>query len=1164
MFVFYFRRLTGLGVIVGLATAVFMMVTAVAAQPTVLPPAFDERAILPHLPSGEAKGSMENSILSPETTAWSKGVFQSFRDNNWEIYRSDFNTPNPVRLTSHPASDTHPRLNRGATRIAFSSNRDGDYEIFVMNADGSALQQLTHNDVPDVNPVWSPNSSQIAFQSYRDGQAEIYRMNADGSNQQRLTAHSSFDGEPTWSPDGQKIAFTSARTGVPFIYVMNSDGTGVTKLSNQPGTYPAWSPDGNQIAYSADLDGDGFLELWLMDADGSNQRMVIDPYGQTDAWARGWTADGRSILFTQINFVFFQGNWYWQYANIYAYDTVYGNDYTYLLDYSNRNWHPDWQTTDITPPQTAIGAILAYSQIPGFQVSWSGVDQDGGAGLATYDTQIRLMPTGPWVNWQMGMTTTSKIYTAMPGATASFRVRGRDRAFNYETWPSFNNPTTTFYTWALHGKITDNRGAPISYAPLSITPLPLNDAQTNQEGLFLSRLKTTGSHTLDVIRTGYGDMVQTTLNMENLAHIYLPPANNAVLNGSFEAVSPLANWTTSGAVTAVTHPRHTGTKSALLAGPTCPFPCLDEVEEFTRNSDTAAMAADSQGNVVVVANVLPDYRLALVSRSPSGNWSVPQLISSQGGYMPELVVDHEDKLHVLWSEGRNLHYAFKSADDPLWSTPTIVFLLNDPSSMNFAYAKNVAVDSRGGLHVLLEIAPTNHSPTSPYRSYYLHRQPNGIWQSPILLQVSNFPDFYRGGLMAIGPDDALHFIWAEQLGTTSVNAMYYQTRSADGDWSNKQSLPIMDNGNRPRLEDMAVSHNGTLHVMWSRQATSSYQLVNYHQMRSPSGHWSTPALMSQRGTHTGYKPGKMAVDSNGSIHAILMHPQSINDVLYYAFSQTGSEWQLEPAFADLIYTDLLLTVDQHDIVHILTSKYRRSLPADGSSAASLSQTITIPADMAAPTLAFMAKRPGDVPGDGSGLELLVNDGVMETAVPLTDSGADWTHYWADMSAWSGQTVTLKFRLTQVNGDPRVQAALDDVTLGSTYPDIWTRGSGPGWALPGKTVVFHIFYGNQGYIPAVDGELVLTWPESLIFVSATTTPTLGADGLTWSVGDLPAEAAPAPIVITATVNAATPLWETISLPISLRSAITEVEQQNNEAIMTVYIAHHVFLPVLFKP
>lgn len=1176
MFSHFLRRPWGLLYITVLLAIPFLtVVTAVTAQPNISPPGINDRALLPHLPSKEDNIGGGNAIQTPESISWGLGVFQSFRDNNWEIYSSDFTISNPIRLTSHPASDIHPRLNRGATRIVFSSNRDGDYEIFVMNADGSGIQQLTHNDASDINPAWSPNGKQIAFQTYRDGQAEIYIMNADGSEQQRMTIHGNFDGEPTWSPDGNKIAFTSTRTGTPFIYVMNNDGTGVMQLSNQPASFASWSPDGGQIAYSADLDGDSFLELWVMNADGTNQRMLHDPYGQIDDWAKGWSPDGQSISFTEISFVFYQGAWYWQSAYIYAYDTVSDNNYdpTVLLDNNNRNWHPDWITSDIAPPQTEIGPISTYSQAPGFQVSWSGVDQDNGAGLATYDVQYRLNSTDPWMNWQMGVTTTSAAYAAAVADTVAFRVRGRDHAFNYETWPSFNNPSTTFYTWALHGKLTDNRGTPVSDAPLAVFPIPINAAQTNQDGLFALWLKTNSIHTLDAVRLGYGDLAQTSLNWENLAHVYLPPADNALLNGGFEEASAFAAWTPAGSVTAVTQPHHTGTKAALLDSPACPFPCLSEGETPPNFLVTtqAAMVVDSQGYTHIISSFLPDYTLALISRSPSGNWTEPVPMPIQGGAYPLMAVEQNDTLHALWSNNYNVYYVHKSPDSPSWSTPSLLFSPNDPHNWTQAYAKSMAIDSQGGVHVLIELAPTSIIPLSPHHAYYLYRQPDGAWLQPVLLNASD-PDFgeaYLGGLMAIGPEDRLHFVWAESSPALypilRTNSIYHQARLADGQWSNRQTIQT-DNEDEPWLEDIAVSLHGTVHIMWSRLTpTPSYLRENYHQKRSPSGNWSSPTLMLQRRTGSDYTPGKIAVDSNEGVHMIMQAATLPTATLYYAFSQDGSVWQSElyPTTGSSMY-DLDLTIDQQDIMHILAKGYYRPINATTTRTASISQQVFIPLDMAAPTLAFMAKRPGDVPGDNSGLVLLVNDGASETAVPLANGRAEWNHYWVDMSPWAGLTVQVKFQLTQTVGDPHVQAIIDDVSLGSAYPDIWVHGNGPGGGLPGQTVVFEIAYGNRGKVPAEGTILELDWPESLLLASANITPTVGVGSLTWSLGDLAAEAAPGALVVTATIGADTPFWETISLPISLSSATTELEQQNNEAILSMSIAHRTFFPALLRP
>ncbi|MBE2200249.1 MAG: PD40 domain-containing protein [Anaerolinea sp.] len=1142
----HFRRIFVLFVVVGLMTAVLNIVTAVTAQPTTSPPAPDERALLPHLATSEADAGVSSALLYPPD--WSKGVFQSYRDGNWEIYSSQ----PPHRLTNHGSSDMQPRYNRGATRVVFSSNRDGDYEIFVMNADGSGLQQLTHNGANDVNPVWSPDGSQIAFQSYRDGQAEVYVMDANGSNQQRLTAHGNYDGEPTWSPDGSQIAFTSARTGTPYIYVMNSDGTGVTQLSNQPSVYPAWSPDGSQIAYSGDQDGDGWLELWLMNADGSNQHMLYDPYEvQADAWAHGWSPDGREITFTLIKFIQYQGNWYWEWAQVVGYNLDTG--IPSVLVYGNTEWHPDWQTTDVMPPQTEMGTISAYSQTLDFQVYWSGTDQESGAGLAAYDVQYKVGSSGPWVDWQMGVTTTSAAYTAVPGTTVSFRARAHDNAFNYEAWSTADNPTTTFYTWALEGKLTDNRGAPLAQAPLMISPLPLNEAITDGSGDFFSRLKTGGSHTLDVNRSGYGDLAPTSLNMENLAHIYLPPANNALLNGGFEATTPLDGWTTTGTVTAVTNPRHTGNNSALLIGGVCSSPCLTEGETLDGNLHQVDIVTDSQGGVHIIGedNSSITYR----TRAITGIWSGQQL-SSRYGHQPRLTIDQNDNLYVFWTVNNRVYYRYKSVNGS-WSSSTLLVTLPIGPEETYRVVK-AAADSKGTLHLLIE----QYGDSVAQLAFYLRRLPNGNWQPSVLLTSFG----YESGSLTVGSDDTLHLVWYERKQETNPPeySLVHQQQLADGSIINKTYLRFLSDLPQRVIEDMAISLDGVIHVTWSEEV-SNHRI--YHASRAVNGKWSEPTLIHQSAYSNYYDRGSdISVDAQGVVHAVVRG--YANAGAYYRQWMPDDGWQPEIPLTSVAHDSPQTAVDRYDIVHLLligiTATYYRSLPATTNNTAVLSQQVTIPANMPAPTLAFMAQRPGDVPGDGSGLELLVSDGVTTTAVPLATGSAAWTHYWADMSPWAGQAVTVNFRLTQVSGDPRVQAAIDDVTLGSAYPDTWVSGAGPASALPGETVVFHLQYGNNGRVPAADGELALTWPDALTFVAASVTPTMTANTLTWHVGELVEEAAPVTIVVTATVAAATPYFTTINLPLSLTSATSEVEQQNNQAIMTLLIAHRLLLPVLHKP
>jgi len=90
----------------------------------------------------------------------------------------------------------------------------------------------------------------IAFVSDRDGNGEIYVTDASGKKQVNLTRNPANDYAPAWSPNGSQVAFVSdrARDGIDRIYLMNADGTNQRLLVE--GQDPSWFPDGSKIIYS--------------------------------------------------------------------------------------------------------------------------------------------------------------------------------------------------------------------------------------------------------------------------------------------------------------------------------------------------------------------------------------------------------------------------------------------------------------------------------------------------------------------------------------------------------------------------------------------------------------------------------------------------------------------------------------------------------------------------------------------------------------------------------------------------------------------------------------------------------------------------------------------------------------------------------------------------
>ena len=190
----------------------------------------------------------------------------------------------------------------GQSKIAFLREPpDSGYcgTVWVMNPDGSGQRRLTNGGVPgcwwEWDHAWSPDGriamiSQVPdWTSQGTTSPEIRVINADGSGQRRLTSDTGWVRNPAWSPDGRRIAFASGRDGRSGIYVINADGTEQRLLMPAAGAQLAWSPNGQKIAFTIDS------EIYVMRADGSGQRRLTrnavrdnDPV---------WSPDGRRIVF---------------------------------------------------------------------------------------------------------------------------------------------------------------------------------------------------------------------------------------------------------------------------------------------------------------------------------------------------------------------------------------------------------------------------------------------------------------------------------------------------------------------------------------------------------------------------------------------------------------------------------------------------------------------------------------------------------------------------------------------------------------------------------------------------------------------------------------------------------------------------------------------------
>jgi len=668
---------------------------------------------------------------------WARLTFASYRDGNWEIYAARGDGAYPSRLTANNKIDSRPEFNRGATQIAFYSNRDGNYEVYRMNADGSAQTRLTYTSFGEYQPSWSPDGSRIVYYGYPEGgsstNAEIYVMNADGSGQTRLTWDPAWDGHPTWSPDGGRILFVSNRSGGYELWTMAPDGSDLRQLTFglYYAAYPDWSPDGSRIALNDDFNGDGWFDLAVLNADGTG---LVHPLGESpanyDRLAPAWAPHGNDLAFSQIQYIYYHGNWYWVDAYIYGLDL--STNSTYLLVGSGYDWWPDWQPTDVWPPTSQMeplptwsgstfpvswsgsdagGAGLRsydveyrdgeggawttwlgdtpqttaafsgqdghtyyfrcrardyafnvepypadaeafttvdatppssaasspeYAPSPAFPVSWSG--SDAVSGIASYDVQVRD-GDGPWSDWLTGTTETSALFVGEPGHTYYFRCRARDHAGNLEAYPGGDGDSHTHTPlYSLSGYVLGNREQPVALARVEASPPMSNTAYSRVDGSFTLYSHLTGTYALSVTRSGFGvlpPMQEVVVPAGETPFFYLPPLDDGVADGGFEA-GDLAAWNPEGEILpTLAGPGHTGEWAAALGG-TAPSPVVTPTTPFTASA------------VLTAAGGVLSTSLALLE-VPAGAVSGTVVFTLSGVPTVTGLPEQDVGLHLAWA-----------------------------------------------------------------------------------------------------------------------------------------------------------------------------------------------------------------------------------------------------------------------------------------------------------------------------------------------------------------------------------------------------------------------------------------------------------------------------------------------------------------------------------
>lgn len=170
---------------------------------------------------------------------------------------------------------------------------------------------------------------------------EIFTMNPDGSDVKQLTSFvpgGNTANLPFWSPDGRQLVFglTSLDQSSSQLWIMNGDGTNQRLLLNDPSFFdsqPAFSPDGKRIAFTRCVQN---CAIYTVGTDGTGLEAVthFDPNLDVFDFMATYSPDGKTMAFSNTA----RGG---VIAGVYAIN-VDGSKLRRLTPPAIEGWSPNW------------------------------------------------------------------------------------------------------------------------------------------------------------------------------------------------------------------------------------------------------------------------------------------------------------------------------------------------------------------------------------------------------------------------------------------------------------------------------------------------------------------------------------------------------------------------------------------------------------------------------------------------------------------------------------------------------------------------------------------------------------------------------------------------------------------------------------------------------
>ena len=285
---------------------------------------------------------------STDGVAGATSYSESPETNSYDTEREDQFLSNTQQLITESLRSGEGYFSADGSRFIFQSEVPGDnpfYQIYVRDLATGATNRVSPGIGLTTCSWIHPTLDRVMFSSTHedpdalnkqeeeiriresgverpygwdyDRHYEIYQANADGSNTIHLPNSDGYDAEGSYSSDGSKILFASNREAYSRtltqaeqklfdddssyfmdLFVMDADGSNVKQLTNSPGYDggPFFSPDNSEVVWRRFNPDGNSAEIWTMDIDGGNQRQLTSD--AMVAWGPYYHPSGDYIIYS--------------------------------------------------------------------------------------------------------------------------------------------------------------------------------------------------------------------------------------------------------------------------------------------------------------------------------------------------------------------------------------------------------------------------------------------------------------------------------------------------------------------------------------------------------------------------------------------------------------------------------------------------------------------------------------------------------------------------------------------------------------------------------------------------------------------------------------------------------------------------------------------------